>query len=72
MPRFTRDFGALMVSRGFEMKPNVGRVACAAGATLWKGQGRDEIQRVGRVASVLMKSDFIYGRDTLGFIGEST
>jgi len=27
MLRFTRDFGASMVSRGFEMKPNVGRVA---------------------------------------------
>jgi len=27
MPRFTRDFGASVVTRGFEMKPNVGRVA---------------------------------------------
>ena len=25
MQRFTRDFGASVVSRGFEMKPNVGR-----------------------------------------------
>jgi len=27
MPRFTRDFGASVVSRGFETYPNVGRVA---------------------------------------------
>ena len=37
MPRFTRDFGASVVSRGFGTNPNVGRVA-----TLWKGQGSVE------------------------------
>jgi len=31
MPRFTRDFGASVVSRGFETKPNVGRVAIYSG-----------------------------------------
>ena len=44
MPRFTRDFGASVVSRGFGTNPNVGRVA-------QRGSGRLGRVAVGRVAT---------------------